>query len=257
MEINQLRDEIDRIDSKLISLFEERMQISKEVAAYKKANKLPLLDEKREKALFKSRLALLKAKHLSPYLEPFLETIVHLSKSYQFKCTTQKNVVLIGMMGSGKTTKGKLIAKRLGMTFIDIDEQIEKKQGKTISQLFQTFGSAEFRQIEHQIIQQLSTQKDCVISTGGGVVLDEKNMHVLKENGIIIFLNRDIEEIVLTIDTKDRPLLNDGAQILYSIYNERLPLYKKWCDIEITSNSDSIDEEVDIITKELFILNTN
>ncbi|MCK9478997.1 MAG: chorismate mutase [Firmicutes bacterium] len=250
MDIEKLRKEIDATDFEIVRLFEKRMQISKEIGAYKKANDLPLFDKKREDALFKSRVNMLSDKQLKSYLTPLLKTLVELSKSYQFK----KNIALIGMMGSGKTSKGKVVANRLGMRFVDIDEKIEKEQKMSVAQLFQTLGETAFRRLESEKIKRYAKRKNYLISTGGGAVLCHESMELLQKNGVTIFLNRDIDIIVNSIDAKNRPLLKDGTQKLYDIYNERLPLYKRWSDIEIRNEHETIDEAADEIISTLFKL---
>jgi len=254
LKMNNLRKEIDEIDAQLVRLFEKRMDIAKKIGLFKRENKLPLLDEKREKELLAAKAGQLQKKEFTPYLKRFFEELFYISKAYQFNSTFDKNVVLIGMMGSGKTLKGKLLAEKLCMKFADIDEEIEKEQKMSISEIFKEKDADFFRNLEKEKVCEFSEKKGYVISTGGGVVLDNQNMLLLKQNGVIIFLNRGIDEIATTIDIKNRPLLKNGLQNLYDIFNERLSLYKKWCDIEITGDFKTIDDAVNEIAKQIFML---
>ncbi|MFA9398390.1 MAG: shikimate kinase [Clostridiaceae bacterium] len=160
-----------------------------------------------------------------------------------------KNVILIGMPGCGKTTIGKLLAEKLKLSFLDMDEYIEKKQDQTIESIFNK-GEDYFRKIEEEAVYSIKEKKCFVISTGGGVIKSQINIKNLKENGYVIFINRDIEDIYNDVDTEKRPLLKDKKDNLYKLYNERLDLYRKYCDIEI-KNKGSIEDVLDDITDKL------
>lgn len=249
MDIKKLRDKIDDIDREIISLFEERMKISKGISDYKKQNNLPLFDKSREEQVLQSRMSLLKDKSLAPYAKRFVVEMMDLSKAYQYRANTDENIVLIGMMGSGKTEKGKIVAEKLCLDFVDIDEETQKREGMSINDIFAKHGEEYFRSVESAVIEKYAEETGYVISTGGGVVLSQKNMQNLKEKGKVFFLNRNIDDIVSTIDTKNRPLLAGGTQKLYEIYKERLPLYLKWCDFEMTTQGSIEQCAAEIISK--------
>ena len=161
-----------------------------------------------------------------------------------------ENIVLIGASGCGKSTIGKLLAEKLGLVFFDVDDCIEKKEGKSIKDIF-VDGEAYFRSIESEVLKEiLNNNKDKVISTGGGVVKMQKNMEILSQNSVIIFINRPVEQIAADIDISNRPLLADNKEKIYSLYNERYPLYKKYCQYEVMNNKfveDVINEIVHIL----------
>lgn len=145
-----------------------------------------------------------------------------------------KNLILIGVMGCGKTTIGKMISKRLKMSFFDMDDCLEKKYGP-IPALFEK-GEAYFRDLESEMVRELSKLDNSIISTGGGVIKRPENMTILKENGIVLFLDRPIHQIMNDIDTSKRPLLKDGPDKLLAIYHERYPLYRAACDYRIDAS---------------------
>lgn len=119
-----------------------------------------------------------------------------------------KNIVLLGFMGTGKTAVGKVLAERLEMRFVDLDELIEQEMGMSISDIFFNFGESYFRQVEKEMVRRVSKERGQVIATGGGVVLDNENIENLKQNGILITLSATVEDICRRLsDKKDRPLL--------------------------------------------------
>lgn len=157
-----------------------------------------------------------------------------------------KNIVLIGVTGCGKSTIGSLLAEKLQLPFYDVDGYIEKNQGKSIKDIF-IKGESYFRKIESLALEEIVNKGGCkIISTGGGVVKIHKNMELFLGNFIVVFLNRNIEAIMQDIDVSNRPLLSADLSKLYEIYEERLPLYRKYCDFEISSK-DSIQETIDEI----------
>ncbi|MFD3156613.1 shikimate kinase [Haloimpatiens sp. FM7330] len=162
-----------------------------------------------------------------------------------------KNIVLIGMPGCGKTTTGKILSQKIKLKLYDLDECIEKSTGKTIKELFSKSEKV-FRDAESKITEQISSTYPKIISTGGGIVKRENNIHALKKNGIIIFINRPIEDIISDINTNTRPLLKDGKEKLYKLYDERIELYKKYCDIEII-NDETIEKTIKSIIEALSI----
>lgn len=156
-----------------------------------------------------------------------------------------KNIVLIGMPGSGKTTVGSLIAKKLLMEFIDMDISLVKRKKMTVAEMFE-ISEEFFRNAETEYAMELCNKNSLVISTGGGIVKRKENIDYLKQNSIIIFINRSVENIISDIDINSRPLLKENIDNIYKLYNERIELYKKYCDIEIL-NEGTIDETAEKI----------
>jgi shikimate kinase len=160
----------------------------------------------------------------------------------------KKNIILIGMPGCGKSTIGSILASKLNILFIDTDNYIENKTGKSISQIFRS-GEAQFRSIETSIIKEVSSRIPSVISTGGGIIKNYENIELLKANGIIVFVNRSIENIIKNIDAEKRPLLKDNINNLYKLYQDRIKLYKDYCDYEVLNNGkleDTVNEIMEV-----------
>ncbi|MBR2499455.1 MAG: shikimate kinase [Clostridia bacterium] len=159
-----------------------------------------------------------------------------------------KNIVLIGMSGCGKTTIGKMLAKELNMDFADTDEIIEKEQKRLISDIFNTDGEAFFRCLETKCAQKVSLLKNTVISTGGGIILNEDNMNYLRKNAVIFYLKRSVDSIKTTVDTSNRPLLSKDIEKLYEMEKIRGPLYEKYADLTV-SNLAEPEKAVKTITE--------
>lgn len=140
----------------------------------------------------------------------------------------KRNIVLIGMPGSGKTTIGKALSERTGKSFIDTDEMIAETHG-VISDIFAQKGEEYFRELEAEKVKEASLKNGTVVATGGGAVLRRENIEALRQNGDIFFLNRPLEDI---IPTADRPLSSDRAA-LKKRFKERYDIYKASADYEI------------------------
>lgn len=146
-----------------------------------------------------------------------------------------KNIVLIGMPGCGKSTLGKLLAVELGRPFYDADTVLEEREGQTIRDLFAVSEDC-FREAETRTVRYLAGLEGCVIAAGGGVVKRAENLAALKAGSMIIFIDRQPENIVLDIDIADRPLLQAGRQRIFDLYNERVALYRRHQEHTIDNN---------------------
>jgi len=146
----------------------------------------------------------------------------------------QLNIVLIGMPMSGKSFYSKRISKAYNKDLVDIDKEIEYTQKKSISEIFKECGETAFRKIETTTIDKVSKELNKAISTGGGVVLNQKNIESLKQNGVVVFLDVSLEEL-MKMPPKGRPLLQNPKNLI-ELYNNRIQLYKDACDIKIPKN---------------------
>jgi shikimate dehydrogenase len=163
------------------------------------------------------------------------------------RCVYPKdNIVLIGFMGSGKTTVGKELAQRLQMDFLDTDSYIEEKAGKTITEIFHDEGEEAFRKLETEALEHLrDTVSHTVFSTGGGMPLRVENARLLKEIGKVYYLMADSYTIYDRVkDNTDRPLLQgeNPYEKICSLMNERKLLYEKAADVVVDTNSNDLDE---------------
>jgi shikimate kinase len=161
-----------------------------------------------------------------------------------------KNVVLTGFMGTGKTEVGRELARILDLKLIDIDTEIEKAERMSINEIFKRFGEPGFREIEMEMIKKISEKKNIVISTGGGAVLRDENVILLKENGVIICLTASPETIFKRVQyNSDRPLLQaeNPFQRIRDLLNFRKPFYDKADIIIDTENKTPLQIAEEII----------
>ena len=152
-----------------------------------------------------------------------------------------KNIILIGMPGCGKTTVGKLIAAKLSRKFVDADDEFANTYTRTPAEIIATDGEDVFRHMEHEVTASLAKQSGTVISCGGGIVTRDYNYPALHQNGIIVFLERDLKNLT----TKGRPL--SVANGVEALYNARIDAYRRFADITVKST------EIPVKTAELII----
>ncbi len=153
------------------------------------------------------------------------------------------NVALIGFMGTGKTTVGKVLAEKLEGKFVELDSLIEQKAGKSIPEIFQQDGEAAFRELEIEVTKEISTGGNLVIACGGGIVLNKINIDRLKSNSVIVYLTASPNIILKRTmsDGEGRPLLNvsDRASEIRELLRFRKPFYERAADI--TTNTSKLD----------------
>lgn len=162
-------------------------------------------------------------------------------------------VVLIGFMGSGKTSIAKGLAQKLGLKFIDMDEMILNSSGmKSINEIFDQKGEKTFREVELETAQKLKDKANVVISTGGGVVGSEHTMQSLSHNAHVIYLKLSFENAAKRVSQKKlRPPLFQDIEKAKKLFEAREPLYEKYADIIIDTDNISLDEVLNQIEVKL------
>lgn len=157
-------------------------------------------------------------------------------------------------MGAGKSTVGKMLARKLNRRFIDSDHALEERCGVKIPTIFEMEGEAGFRKREAQIIDELTQEKDLVLATGGGAVLLPENRHALAQRGIVIYLHANPTELwYRTKGGEGRPLLQNGdpKAILEKLYDVRDPLYREIADHVIETGKPSVSQLVNTLLMQL------
>ncbi len=159
--------------------------------------------------------------------------MIHDKKQPGYKAPTisfmpPKTIVLVGLMGCGKTSIGRRLAKRLELPFHDSDHEVEQSAGCPIKEIFDVFGEEAFQNGEHRVIKRLLNQGTHVLATGGGSFMHEETRKLIKENAISVWLKADLDTLVARVSRRsDRPLLESGneKETLEKLIEERYPLY--------------------------------
>ncbi|MEO7725997.1 MAG: shikimate kinase [Burkholderiales bacterium] len=156
---------------------------------------------------------------------------------------TPGNIFLVGLMGAGKTSVGRLLAKRFGKSFYDCDHEIERRTGVKIPVIFEIEGEAGFRTRESTVLRDLTVLNDIVLATGGGAILREENRHALRQNGTVVYLRASLDDLwQRTRHDRNRPLLDtpDPRAKLAELFAERDPLYSEVAAIIMDTGNQSL-----------------
>lgn len=168
---------------------------------------------------------------------------------------TKTNLALIGFMGVGKSSVGKMLSKKLGKEYVEVDDLIVRKAGKSIPRVFKEDGEIAFRDIEIGAIKEIALKNDLIIDCGGGVILNKINIDRLKRNAVIIWLNATPGVILKRTlrDGNGRPLLNrqNGISDIQSLIRSRKPLYEQAAEIKINTSRMAIETITDEIIGQL------
>lgn len=173
-----------------------------------------------------------------------------------------KNIFLVGMMGAGKSTIGKQLARQLNKVFLDADQEIERKTGVTIPIIFEIEGELGFRQREAQVIAELVHEKNLVLATGGGAVLLPENRQILSEYGVVIYLRATPEELFVRTRHdrgRQRPLLQEENPLakIEKLCKEREEFYLEVANIIIDTNKQKVPTIISTIIEQLHALSSN
>lgn len=162
---------------------------------------------------------------------------------YNAGMSKKDNIFLVGLMGAGKTTVGKLLAKQFGKTFIDSDHEIEARTGVNIPVIFEIEGEAGFRKREEGVISDLVSRPNIILGTGGGAILSARNRELLRLNGTVVYLRGTPEQLYeRTRQDRNRPLLQtaDPLAKLRELYAQRDPLYREVADLVVDTGRQNV-----------------
>ncbi|MDC3079698.1 shikimate kinase [Rhodospirillaceae bacterium] len=152
-------------------------------------------------------------------------------------------IVLVGIMGAGKSTVGKILADRLGIQFIDADQEIERAAGCTIPDFFEKYGEVEFRKGEERVISRILAGEPCVLATGGGAFMSQATRLLIKKMAVSVWLRVSFEVLTKRLEKRsDRPLLQtaDPQQTLKALIKKRYPIYN-YADLIVDAEDDGVD----------------
>ncbi len=241
MDLEKIRQEINSCDDAIEQALSKRFELVLEVAKYKKENKIPIFDEQREKKIIEKIQN--KPYNNTDEIAEIYQEILRISKKYQSNLLIKNNIILVGFMGSGKSTTGQILAETTGYKFIDLDAKIEKEEKMQIKDIFSSKGEKRFREMETEALKAAVEQEKVIISCGGGIILNEENRQVINKSGTTIFLNGEIKTMMKRVGKgESRPVLKkifsskapeEEYGAFGQILTERMPYYKEVEDIEI------------------------
>lgn len=163
-------------------------------------------------------------------------------QGFQLTCP----LVFVGLMGAGKTSVGRRVAKKLGVPFVDADQEIEKAAGRAIADIFEDYGEEAFRDGERKVISRLLDSDPFVLATGGGAFMNKKTRAIIKQKALSIWLCADLDVLVERTSRRDtRPLLRNGdpARILGTLMKDREPIYAE-ADLRVDANAKTLDDTI-------------
>ena len=168
--------------------------------------------------------------------------------------TTSKNIVLVGPMGSGKTTVGRRLAHELNQDFFDTDHEIIDKTGVTIDHIFDIEGEEGFRERESKILENLCQMSNIILATGGGIVILPKNRKILKNAGLVVYLSSSVDQLLMrTSKSKTRPLLKNSAdqrKTITELVDARDVYYREVASLVVDTTGKKLHEVINIIKRE-------
>lgn len=165
----------------------------------------------------------------------------------------ERSIVMVGLMGAGKSSIGRRLATRLGLPFVDADNEIEKAAGCSISEIFDRFGEKAFRDGERKVIARLMDGPMQVLSTGGGAFMDDDTRALIAERGVSVWLRADLDLLVQRCSRRNtRPLLQNGdpREILQKLIDERYPIYGE-ADITVDAGDRDHEDTVDYVIDQI------
>lgn len=253
--LEMLRQGINDLDERLVGILEERMKLALEIADFKQQNGMAIYDAKREQEILRDRMERYEGLLSPKQWAEFFEMIFRISKALQYERMARKNLILIGFMGTGKTSVGRYLADRKGAVHIDLDARIEEESGVSVAEIFEQQGERAFRQIETQVLQEVYEQirsdiekadrKGYILSCGGGSVLDPANVDLLRTMGSIVWLTASPKSVYERLaSTSDRPLLRHrkSMESIAKLMQQRESVYEKVrADLVIDTSDQSIE----------------
>ena len=242
-QLEEIRERLDLCDKKIVSVLEERMDIIKEIMVYKKENGLPILQPEQEK---RQRKMLLTHVDENTYKDEILDIftyIVENSRRIQAKTLFTHNILLIGFMGAGKTTISDYLSTMFDMDIVEMDQVIAEREEMSISDIFATYGEEYFRDLETNLLIEMQSHKNAVISCGGGAALRERNVAEMKKNGRVVLLTATPETIYERVkDSNDSPVLNGRKNVkgISELMEQRREKYEAAADIVINTDDKTV-----------------
>ena len=255
--IEEIRAKIGECDDIIIKQLAVRMSHIQEIISYKKATGIPILQPEQEKKQLERVAAEVAGTIFEEEILHIFEGIIENSKRIQAKTLFDKNILLIGFMGAGKSTVSAKLSELLAMEIMEMDAHIQEKEGMSIKEIFAVNGEEYFRNCESNTLIELREKKHMVVSCGGGVPLREKNVELMKNSGYVVWLTATPEAIYERVkDSTERPLLNGNMNVLFiqNLMESRREKYERAADIVIDTTGKEIEEICEELLQKLSAL---
>ncbi|MDY2628663.1 MAG: shikimate kinase [Lachnospiraceae bacterium] len=257
--LDEIRMRLDSCDDEIIELLTRRMGIIEEIIQYKKESGTPILQPKQEQKQEKALEQKLDGQKYEEEIKDIFRYIVSNSKRIQAKNLFHHNILLIGFMGCGKSTVSSFLCKMLAMDSVEMDAVIVEREGMSINDIFTQYGEEYFRNLETNLLIELSRKNQLVVSCGGGAALRDVNVQHMKTNGRVVLLTAKPETILERVkDNDDRPLLrgNKNVEFIGDLMEKRRAKYEAAADIVISTDDKSVLEICQEMIRKLMELDT-
>lgn len=238
-----LRESLGQCDEIILDALLMRNRIVEDIMAYKEANGIPILQpeqEAKQKEWLERRMA--DRRHKAE-VEDVFGSITQNSKRIQARKLFNYNIVLIGFMGAGKSTISEFLKTAFAMDVIEMDQIIAEREGMSISDIFEVYGEQYFRDLETNLLIEMQSRKNTVISCGGGVAMRERNVAEMKKNGRVVLLTASPETIYERVkDSNNRPVLNGrkNVQGISELMEQRREKYEAAADIVVNTDGKTV-----------------
>lgn len=255
--LEQLRETIAQCDATITEALKTRMACIEQIIQYKRENGVPILQPEQEKKQLDVVKQSTKDSVFRHEIIHIFEGIIENSKRIQAKTLFEKNILLIGFMGAGKTTVSACLGNLLAMEVMEMDAYIQKKEGMSIKDIFAVHGEEYFRNCESNTLISLQEKRHVVVSCGGGVPLREKNVDLMKKSGYVVWLTATPEAIFDRVkDSTERPLLNGNMRVdfIQDLMESRREKYEAAADIMIDTTEKDVVEICEELLQKLSLL---
>lgn len=235
-QLEMLREDLAQCDEILLQTLMMRGRIIEQIMEYKENNHMPILQPEQEKKQEEWLKRSLEGKRHAAEIMDVFESVLTNSKRIQARKLFDYNIVLIGFMGSGKTTISKYLSTLFAMDIVEMDQTIEQREGMSISDIFEVHGEQYFRDAETNLLKEMQDRTNTVISCGGGTPLRECNVTEMKKNGKVVLLTASPETILDRVkEDHSRPLLenNKNVDFIAELMEKRRAKYEAAADIVI------------------------
>lgn len=242
-DLEMYREQLALCDDKIIDALVERNAIVEKIMAYKEKYGMAILQPSQEEKQKKRLEEKLRDNKYRDEIQDVFQRILRNSKRIQARKLFSYNIVLIGFMGAGKSTISDFLSTMFDMKLVEMDQEISERQEMSIPDIFATYGEEYFRNLETELLREMQTGSNCIISCGGGVALRQENVVEMKKNGRVVLLTASPEVIYERVkDSNERPILkgNNNVEFIADLMEKRREKYEAAADIVICTDHKTI-----------------